>query len=105
MPPSPRQDPGLVRPEFGPSLPAWLQARAGIPPWATLCVVGVVVVAAAVAALARGGGLPDGARKLVHAQPPVFNVLYQPPRVAPAKAGPGELERLVAVGPHVRLTV
>jgi hypothetical protein len=105
MPATPRQATGLVRPELGPSLPAWLESRFGIPVWVPLAVVGVVVAAVVAFVLLTSGGLPNGAEQRVHRSAPVFNVLYQPAYVHPATPRPGELERLVAVGPHVRVTV
>jgi hypothetical protein len=101
----PRPSPGLVRPEFGPSLPDWLRARAGIPRWVTLAAVAAVVVLAGIVALLRSGGLPAGTVKTVHRGAPTFNVLYAPSTVRPATPQGDELMRFVAHGPHTALTV
>jgi hypothetical protein len=65
----------LVRPEYGPSLPAWLEARFRVPRRATFAVVvALLVLAAVVVVLATRGG---DTRYVNHAEP-VFNLRYAP---------------------------
>jgi hypothetical protein len=82
------------RAEFGPSLPAWLRARFGIPPVVTLAVVGVVALAGAAAIVVAVARPAAPGKKVVHAAPPVFNLLYQPSFMHKAPAHPGELMRI-----------
>jgi hypothetical protein len=65
----------LVRPEFGPTLPALLRERFGLPPGATIAAVVVVVVVAGIVAVAVRPGTPGDAQ-FVHEDDPVFNMLY-----------------------------
>jgi hypothetical protein len=64
----------LVRPEFGPTLPALLRERFGLPPRATIAAVVVLVVLAGVVAVAVRPGTP-GDTQYVHEGEPVFNML------------------------------
>jgi hypothetical protein len=62
----------VVRPEYGPSLPALLRARLGIPARVTTAIALVVVVGAVAAVLVlRGGDLA-----YVHRSAPQFNLRY-----------------------------
>src|SRR3954469_22205370 len=64
----------LVRPEYGPSLPAWLEARLGVPRRATLAgALGLLAVAAVVVVVLVAGS--SDARYVSHGQP-VFNLRY-----------------------------
>jgi hypothetical protein len=65
----------LVRPEFGPTLPALLRERFGLPPRATIAAVVVLVVLAGIVAVAVRPGTP-GDTQFVHDGDPVFNMLY-----------------------------
>jgi hypothetical protein len=83
-----------VRAEFGPTLPAALRARFGVPAWVTVgvaAILGAVGVAAVLIALTRP---PSPGTKVVHAAPPVFNLLYPPGILHPRAPAPGELMRL-----------
>jgi hypothetical protein len=65
----------LVRPEFGPTLPALLRERFGLPPRATIAAVILLVVAAGIVAVAVRPGTPGDAQ-FVHEGDPEFNMLY-----------------------------
>jgi hypothetical protein len=84
--------PASLRPGFGPSLPALLHDRRGIPPRTT-----VVAVAAALAVLA-GGALAawwlTRDPQVVHRGDPVFNLVYDDAMLRPVDARAGELVRL-----------
>lgn len=82
------------RAEFGPSLPAWLRTRFGIPPAATLAVVGVLSIGAAAAIVSAVASPAAPGKKVVHHPPPVFNLLYQPAFMHESEPHPGELMRL-----------
>jgi hypothetical protein len=84
-----------ARPGFGPSLPALLRRRFGIPPVVTLAVVAVVALTGAVAIVIAIARPPSPGTQVVHSSPPpVFNLLYQPAFMHQARAHPGELMRL-----------
>jgi hypothetical protein len=85
---------GGARPGFGPSLPAILKRRFGVPPLVTLGVVAACALAAAVAVVIALNAPPSPGTKIVHAAPPVFNLLYPPGVMRPARAKPGELMRI-----------
>ena len=82
------------RAEFGPSLPAWLRTRFGVPPVVTLAVVGVLALGAAAAIVVAVASPAAPGKKVVHPTPPVFNMLYQPAFMHEARARPGELMRI-----------
>ena len=82
------------RPEFGPSLPAWLRARFGVPPLVTLGVVAVVALVAAVAIVITLSSPSAPGKQVVHPSPPVFNLLYPPALMHRVAARPGELMRI-----------
>jgi hypothetical protein len=63
----------LVRPEYGPSLPAVLEARRGIPRRVT---VGVAVALLVIAAVAGVLGASGGDVRYMHHSDPVFNLRY-----------------------------
>jgi hypothetical protein len=83
-----------ARPELGPSLPAWLRRRFGIPPLVTLVVVGVIALAGAVAIVVAIAGPKSPGKQVTHSSPPVFNLLYPPAMMHRARARPGELMRI-----------
>lgn len=93
----------LVRPEFGPTLPALLRARLGLPPAVTVAAVALLALGTLAAAVARGGG-QDGT-VLVRREAPAFSLLYAPPLVRPVAPRPGEYARLQAQGRSVALSV
>src|SRR4051794_12107640 len=64
----------LVRPEYGPSLPAVLEARAGVPRRVTIAVAAGLLVVAGVVALVLARGGED--KRFVHRSDPVFNLRY-----------------------------
>src|SRR4029079_8412308 len=79
----PDQGPRLMsaasaRPGFGPTLPALLRRRFGIPPIVTLAVFPAIALAGAVAIVIAIARPPSPGTQVVHASPPVFNLLYQP---------------------------
>jgi hypothetical protein len=86
--------PSLVRPEFGPTLPALLQRRLGIPRRVTLAAVALLLAAAMAATAVRLSA--DDTVELVHRGPPAFTLLYVPEVVRPAPPRGGELVRLGA---------
>ncbi len=81
-----------LRPGFGPTLPALLRERLPIPPrtllLAALALAAVVAVGVVVAVLATRDA------QLVHDGDPVFNLVYEPDRLAEAEPRAGELARL-----------
>jgi hypothetical protein len=83
-----------ARLEFGPSLPAWLRGRFGIPPVVTLAVVGVIAVLGAVAIVIAIASPKAPGKQVTHASPPIFNLLFPPAMMHRAKARPGELMRI-----------
>ena len=103
MPParSPRR--GLVRPEFGPGLPALLRARFGIPERLTPVLVGALVLLLVLAGLALRGD--DGIAEVVRTEAPAYTLLYDERRLAEAEARPGELTRLRTTSRRVRGTI
>src|SRR4051812_41133686 len=76
----------LVRPDYGPSLPAWLEARFRVPARTTITVAIVLlaIVALVVALAVRGGDT----RYVNHAQP-VFNLRYASDALQRPKPPPG----------------
>ena len=94
---------GVVRPEFGPTLPALLRRRFGIPPAVTLGVVGALALAAAVAIVLALARPPYPGTQVVHEGPPVFNLLYTPGALHEVRPHAGELLRLE--GRREKLTV
>jgi hypothetical protein len=84
----------VTRPELGPTLPAALRERFGIPPLLTLTVAGVVAAAAVAAILVALTSPPSPGEQVVHEGPPVFNLLYPPAAMREAEPAAGELLRL-----------
>jgi hypothetical protein len=81
----------VVRPEYGPSLPQVLQARFGVPTRvAGAVVVALVVVAVAVALVARGGDVA-----YLHSGKPVFNLRYSGGALHKSPPKPGILFQLI----------
>jgi hypothetical protein len=80
-----------VRPELGPTLPALLRGRLGVPERVTIALVALLVLTAV--ALALGFRPGDPTRQVVHRGTPVFNVLHDPGPVRRARARGGELMR------------
>ena len=85
-----------VRPELGPTLPALVRARFGVPERVTLAAAALLVLGAV--ALALGFRPGDPTRQIVHRGAPVFNVLHDGDRVRRVAPRPGELLRLRARG-------
>ena len=83
-----------VRREMGPTLPALLRGRFGIPPAVTVAVAAVVVVAAVAGILLALTRPPSPGEQVVHEGPPVFNLLYPPDIMREAEPRAGELLRL-----------
>jgi hypothetical protein len=93
----------VARPEFGPSLPALLRRRFGVAPLVTLGVVAVIAIAGAAAIVVAIESPNAPGTKVVHARPPVFNLLYPPKWMHRARARSGELMRIE--GRRGKLTV
>ncbi len=93
----------LVRPEFGPTLPALLRSRLGVPPALTVAALALVVLGMVAAALARGGEREG--TLLVRRGAPAFTLLYAPEKIRPVRPRPGEFARLEARGRAVALSV
>ena len=85
-----------VRPELGPTLPALVRARFGVPERVTVAAAVLLVLGAV--ALALGFRPGDPTRQIVHRGDPVFNVLHDAGEVRRTTPGPGELLRLEARG-------
>jgi hypothetical protein len=83
----------LVLPDYGPTLPALLRRRAGVPPRLTIAAVAAIVALVAAAMVAVRPGIED-AEQHVHEGDPVFNVLYPSGAFRVADPRPGELLRL-----------
>ena len=87
--------PELLRPGFGPTLPALLRERLGVAPRTTL------IVAVAVALVVAGGIFAAtrlaAEKQLVHEGDPVFNLLYDDDVVREVDPRRGELVRLASV--------
>jgi hypothetical protein len=85
----------VVRPDVGPTLPALLRRRFGIPPAVTLAVAAVLAagaIALIVWLLTRPPGVGE---QVVHERAPVFNVLLPPGgAIRVARSRDGELMRL-----------
>jgi hypothetical protein len=82
-----------LKPGFGPTLPALLRERFGVPAPVTLAVVlALVLLLGIVMLLVRPGSSPGD--RLLHTSPPVFNLSYDGALLAPVDPGPGELARL-----------
>ena len=82
----------LVRPEFGPTLPALLRERFGLPPRATIAAVVAVVLLAGIVAVAVRPGTP-GDTQYVHEGDPEFNLLYTSGMLDRVEPRGGELVR------------
>jgi hypothetical protein len=89
-----------VRSEFGPSLPALLEARG----WSRRALIGAAVGLVVVAAVAWFGlrALRDR-EQLVYAGPPQFNLVFKPSVLHTAELGNGELAHLVGQRRNVRV--
>jgi hypothetical protein len=83
-----------VRREVGPTLPALLHRRLGVPPAVTLALAGLLVACAVVAILLALTRPPSPGEQVVRERPPVFNLLYPPGAMREAEPRPGELLRL-----------
>jgi hypothetical protein len=93
--------PELLRPGFGPTLPALLRDRFGIAPRTTLIVAAAVAIAAAGAVVVATRLAAE--KQLVHEGEPVFNLLYDDDVLREAEPRRGELVRLE--GRRGRVTV
>jgi hypothetical protein len=83
----------VVREEFGPTLPALLRRRFGVPPAVTLLVAAVACAVAVPVAIAAITGSNAPGSKVVHESAPVFNILH-PDSIRPVRPRRGELMRL-----------
>jgi hypothetical protein len=83
----------LLRPEFGPTLPALLRRRAGVPePLTIAAVVAVAAVLGLVMALNQPGR--EVGEHLVHRGEPVYNLIYDGDALREVRPRAGELTRL-----------
>jgi hypothetical protein len=78
----------------GPTLPALLRERFGIPPLVTLAVAVALCAAAVFVVVSRLTQPPAPGKQIVHEGAPVFNLLYPPERMRRVRPGAGELMRL-----------
>ena len=85
-----------VRPELGPTLPALVRARFGVPERVTVAAAVLLVLGAV--ALALGFRPGDPTRQIVHRGEPVFNVMHDRGAVRRVAPRPGELLRLEGPG-------
>jgi len=91
-----------VRPEFGPSLPALLEAR-GVSRRAAAIGLGALL-ALAVGAFLAARALRDS-DQLVAPGPPVFNLVYAPSALREREPRAGELARLAGRRRNVSITI
>jgi hypothetical protein len=78
----------LVRPEYGPSLPAWLQARFGVRRRTTGALAIVVLAIGGVIVALKAG---SGDTSYLHSSAPVFNLRYATGALQRATPPPGWL--------------
>jgi hypothetical protein len=97
--PTTEERPGLVLPEYGPTLPQLVRGRRQ----RIFAAVGAAVVILGVALLIVTGG--EDLSEYRHESSPQFTMLYPPGTVDRAKAGPGELVRFRAQRRGLRLLV
>ena len=83
-----------IRPEMGPTLPALLRRRLGIPVAVTVAVAALVAVVAIVGIVWVLNRPPGTGTQVVHESAPVFNLLYAPGALHVAKPHEGELMRI-----------
>ncbi len=95
----------VTRPELGPTLPAVLRERFGIPPVVTLVVAAVLALGAVTAILIALTRPPSPGEQVVHTSPPVFNLLYPPESMHEARPAAGELLRLEGRREEVEVSV
>lgn len=88
--------PASVRPEFGPTLPALLNARRGVRPRTVAIAFGVLVLALG-ALLAARGPWADPRTEITHRGDPTFRLSFPEDVLRRANPQPGELERLAGV--------
>jgi hypothetical protein len=88
----------LLRPEFGPTLPALIQGRFGLSARTAIAItLAAIVLVVAIVSIVVG----DGRKTIVVHGKPTFNVLYDPALMHRAAARPGELLRLQADRKHL----
>jgi hypothetical protein len=95
--------PALLRPGFGPSLPALLRERFGMTPRTTL--IATAVLALLVAAVVVVSAVTDPEKQLVHHGDPTFNLLYDSDALRSVPPKPGELVRLTGRRRRVSVAV
>jgi hypothetical protein len=83
----------LIRAELGPTLPALVRRRFGVPPLVTIAVAAVAGTVALVVIVAAITGSKAPGEEVVHERAPVFNVLH-PEGIEPVRTRAGELMRL-----------
>jgi hypothetical protein len=97
----------VTRPELGPTLPAALRERFGIPPLVTLLVAAIIAIAA-IAGIIMALGRPGlWGEQVVRQGPPVFNMIHPEDAMRVADPQPGQLLRLEGFrkGLHAEVTV
>jgi hypothetical protein len=94
-----------LRSGFGPTLPALLRRRFGVPVWVTVAAAVVLAVAAGVGVLIALNRPPYPGVKVVHGGKPVFNFLYPEGRLHVAKPHRGEYMRLEGRDGKMRVAV
>ena len=81
-------------PDLGPTLPALLRQRFGVPERVTAVVAALIVLLAVLTVALRPFGAAD--KQVIHRAEPVFNLVYPTDRVREVAPHPGELVRLEA---------
>jgi hypothetical protein len=94
-----------LRPGFGPTLPALLRRRLGVPVFATVGVAVVIAAGAMVGVLIALTRPPSPGEKVIHHGKPVFNLLYPPEAMHVAKRHRGEYLRLEGRRGKLRVAV
>jgi hypothetical protein len=94
-----------LRSGYGPTLPALLRRRLGVPPAVTVAVAVVVAVAAGIGVVFALNRPPYPGVKVVHKGEPVFNFLYPEGRLHLAQPHAGEYMRLEGRRGRLRVAV
>ena len=83
-----------LRSGFGPTLPALLRRRLGLPPAVTIAIAVLVAAGAVVGVLIALSRPPWPGEKVIHDGKPVFNLLYPPDSMHVVKPHRGEYLRI-----------
>src|SRR5215213_1280195 len=102
MPTTEQARPGLVLPEYGPSVPELIRRRFGLRALWVVGGVAVLIVLAFVSLVALTGG---GLTSFEHRSAPAFTLLYPARRVHRVAPRPGELVRLTSRRGKLRIAI